>query len=71
MKKRPKLNLLDPNRCPRGYYWVRFRPSGKPKIMELRDGGHWWHMAWDIPQRDMTCYEILGPVAPYAGEAHE
>jgi hypothetical protein len=37
------------------------------KIMELRDGGKWWHMGWDIPQYDMSSYEILAPVAPYTG----
>jgi hypothetical protein len=72
MKKRSKLTPLDINRCPQGYYWVRAREGkGTPKIMELRDGGRWWHMGWDIHQRDMTGYEVLGPVVPFSGGSHD
>jgi hypothetical protein len=70
MKRRPKLTPLDPNRCPPGFYWVRIRGSQAVfRIMELADG-QWWHMGWDIPQRDMTPYEVLTPVALPFGDPH-
>lgn len=60
---------LDPCSLPAGYYWVRTKgvpkDSRKPKIMERCDDGSWWHMGWDIQEREMYRFEVLAEVEPY------
>lgn len=68
-KKKLQDTSLDVNRCGAGYYWVRYKSkemSQKPKIMECRNGGTWWDFGWDIPEREVEKFVILGEVAPYS-----
>lgn len=69
MKKKRKIDTtIDHNRCPAGLYWVRYKDKSmprKPKIMEKQNGNTWWNMGWDIEERDMGRFEILGEVEPW------
>ena len=66
-KRKLQDTSIDANRCGKGYYWVRYKSkemSQKTKIMECRNGETWWDFGWDIQEREMEKYVILGEVAP-------